>query len=141
MFEQGLVSPEATPMEEMQATMDNHRELIENFESLEQVKLYKILKKLQSNREFKKLIGEVYLKNEATRLVHLKAHEAMNNEKSQRFLDNQITGVGCLNQFFLNIESAYEEACGHVAYAKEDLALMENEMLAYEREVHEEMGA
>lgn len=62
------------------------------------------LDKLRSNRDFNKLIVEGYLKDEAVRLVHLKADPNMQSAESQTSIDRDIAAIGVLNQFFIITE-------------------------------------
>lgn len=74
---------------------------IEN--SKAQIDLAKSLDKLFNNRDFKKVIVDGYLRDNAIRLVHLKAEESMQSEEHQRKLDKQIEAIGQLNNYFTTI--------------------------------------
>lgn len=87
-------------------TMNNPSEL-QMFD--EQVKTNKklvdaasALERLQSNRDFRKLIMEGYLQNEAVRLVHLKADPEYQTSVKQDAIIRDIDAIGSLNGF-LNI--------------------------------------
>jgi len=58
------------------------------------------IERLRSNKDFKKVISEGYFKDEAVRLVHLKAHPGMQSEASQRSILSQMDSIGNLAQFF-----------------------------------------
>lgn len=66
-----------------------------------QVELGLALDKLRVNRDFNKLIVEGYLKDEAIRLVHLKADPNMQAPEQQAGIDRDIAAIGVLNQFFV----------------------------------------
>lgn len=68
-------------------------------EAQKMVDLNKALERLRSNRDFKKVIQECYLKDEAVRLVHLKADSNMQDEKSQAAIGRDIDAIGSLAQF------------------------------------------
>ena len=78
---------------------------IKEAESL--VNLGKALDRLHSNRDFKKLILEGFFKDEAVRLVHLKADPSVQNEKQQAAILRDIDGIGVLRSYFGKI---YQQA-------------------------------
>jgi len=57
------------------------------------------LNKLYKNRQFKVVIEQGYFKDEAARLVMAKSNSAL-SEENQKFIDNMITGVGALANYF-----------------------------------------
>ena len=57
------------------------------------------LQRLQKNKDFKNVIDEGYLKDEAVRLVHLKAHPNVTPEMMVT-IDRDINSVGSLRQHF-----------------------------------------
>lgn len=58
------------------------------------------LANLRSNRDFKKLIVEGYLKDEAVRLVLSKADPALQEPAAQAAIDRDINAIAVLNQYF-----------------------------------------
>lgn len=62
--------------------------------------LGKALDRLHSNRDFKKVIGEGFFKDEAVRLVHLKADPSMQSEEMQAAIEKHMQGIGALTQYF-----------------------------------------
>lgn len=62
------------------------------------------LTRLESNRDFKKLIADGYLKDEAVRLVHLKADPSMQTPDRQAAIDRDISGIGALLQYFRTVD-------------------------------------
>lgn len=67
------------------------------------VEMYKSLIRLQNNRDFKKLIKEGYLEQEAIRLVHLKADPVYQTGERQAAIDKDISAIGGLLQFFRTV--------------------------------------
>jgi len=63
------------------------------------------LDKLRNNRDFIKLIVDGYLKDEAVRLVHLKADPNMDSPAHQAAIDRDISAIGVLNQYFNLVDS------------------------------------
>ena len=62
------------------------------------------LERLKSNRDFKKLILKDYFEQEAIRLVHLKADINQQDEKSQKFIVNQMDAIGNLHSYLQTVE-------------------------------------
>lgn len=62
-----------------------------------------VLKRLESNRDFKRIVTELYFKDEAVRLVHLKSDVAMQNEKNQANILRDIDAIGSFAGFLQNI--------------------------------------
>lgn len=69
-------------------------------EANKQVNLGKALDKLHKNREFKQIILEGFFKEEAIRLVGLKAHPAMQDEAQQAAILKEIDAIGSLRNYF-----------------------------------------
>ena len=63
------------------------------------IDLAKSLERLESNRDFKKIINEGFMKDEAVRLVHLKADPAMQAEHKQVAIIKEIDAIGSLASF------------------------------------------
>ena len=62
------------------------------------------VERLFSNRDFKKVVMDGYLEKEAIRLVHLKAHPAMQSAESQASIISQIDAIGTFTQFLGSTE-------------------------------------
>ncbi len=60
----------------------------------------KALDRLRSNKDFKLIIGDGYLKEEAIRLVHLKSNVSMQTPDRQASIMKQIDSIGQLTQYF-----------------------------------------
>lgn len=80
------------------------------------VDLGKSLERLQSNRDFKKVVEEGFFKDEAVRLVHLKSSPAMQRPEQQAAIDAEIRAVGAFAQY-LNLVFMKAD---HAAKAIED---------------------
>lgn len=57
------------------------------------------LERLRNNRDFKKVFGEGYFKDEAVRLVHLKADPSMQAPEYQAAIVKQMDGIGCVTSY------------------------------------------
>lgn len=67
----------------------------------EHVELGKALERLFINRDFKLVIKDGYFRDEAVRLVHLKADPAMESASSQESIIKQMDAIGSLSQYFV----------------------------------------
>jgi hypothetical protein len=95
---------------------------IEEFEldvatAKEHVALADALGRLQKSKDFKLIINEGYIQKEAIRLVSLKAHPAMQEDKRQAAIVKSMDAIGSLEQYFsmlyavgANSELAIDEA-------------------------------
>lgn len=61
------------------------------------------LERLRNNRDFKEIISKGYMKDEAVRLVHLKAAPQMCTPELQASIIKQIDAIGALDSFFNNM--------------------------------------
>ena len=71
--------------------------------SKKSVDLGNALERLLRNRDFKAVILEGYLKDEAIRLVHLKADPAMQTSASQASIISQIDAVGAVTSYLREV--------------------------------------
>lgn len=73
-------------------------------ENIRQAKLIagkgEALERLRQNRDFKAVILDGYFKEEAIRLVHLKADPSMQSPDMQKSIVAQMDAIGSLNQYF-----------------------------------------
>lgn len=76
----------------------------------EHIEIANALERLQKNRDFKKVILDGYLTDNAVRLVHLKADSNMQSPESQQEINNQINGIGQLLGYFTTIKQLAEVA-------------------------------
>lgn len=61
------------------------------------------LLRLLDNKDFLEVIEDGYFKDEASRIVLLKADPEMQEDKYQNQLDNSIIAIGTLRQYFRSI--------------------------------------
>lgn len=83
---------------------------LENIEiSIEQAKAAihrnELLAVLQEQPAFKELIEKGFLSEHAVRQVLLKAHPALQDEKSQKLLDQNIIAIGSFKQYLIGIHT------------------------------------
>lgn len=62
-----------------------------------------MLNNLRNNPDFKEIFIDGYLREEAARLVGLKADPNMQEPEQQKFVDDSITGIGVFNQYLMVI--------------------------------------
>lgn len=80
-----------TAVEEIELNIKQAQKIVDVGTSLERLLL---------NRDFKKVIVEGYLEQEAVRLVHLKADESMQTPAKQESVIKQIDAIGALSSYF-----------------------------------------
>lgn len=81
------------------------------------------LLRLTTNNDFKIVIEELYLKDEALRLVNLKSSHTLTKDQKEN-VDNMMYGIGSLNGFFSNVfslGSQMEQALADSEAAREDI--------------------
>jgi len=88
----------------MSMTQDIQQIEVNIAQAKEAVALGECLARLSKNRDFKKLIETRYFKDEAHRLVMLKAAPSMQDEKNQAEIVKDMDGIGSLFQFFCAIQ-------------------------------------
>lgn len=123
MYQEGLEQYDSI-LEEYEAKSAQCAEIIKSFPDSESAKLFELLKKLEKNRDFKKLITEVYLQQEAIKLTHQLVQPGLKED----WIRDRLVGVSCLKDFFFNIEKAYHEGLERTEAAKADLAYYESEL-------------
>lgn len=96
-------------------------------EANKMVELNKSLDRLRNNRDFKKVIQENYLKEEAIRLVHLKADSHMQNEFSQDKITRDIDAIGSLAQFLNFIPAQADMAQNAITEGEQTLDELRSE--------------
>lgn len=69
------------------------------------VELGDSLERLRNHRDFKKVILEGFLEQEAIRLVHLKADPAFQTAERQASITTQIDGIGTFVQYLNTVMS------------------------------------
>ena len=91
----------AQQLEQLEANMDDAKRV---------VLVNQAFQNLSKNRDFKLLIQEEYLEQEAIRLVQAKSNPGLQNEVQQKFIENSILGIGALQQFFNKLAIMSAEA-------------------------------
>lgn len=64
------------------------------------VEMGQALERLQFNKDFKKVVVDGYFREEAIRLVHLKASPHTQSADMQRSIVNQIDAIGAVSDYF-----------------------------------------
>lgn len=64
-----------------------------------QVSMAETVDRLSENKDFKRVIIDYYLNSYAAELVRTKAAPYMQDEKNQRYVDNQLGAIGHLDSF------------------------------------------
>jgi hypothetical protein len=80
-----------TEYEDIELDIKEAKKLTENGKALE---------RLRNNRDFKRVVIDGYLTDEAVRLVHLKSDANMQDANSQSSITKQIEGIGSLVNYF-----------------------------------------
>ena len=86
------------------------------------------LDKLYSNKDFKKVILDGYLKDEAVRLVLCKAHANHQNAEAQDQLTKDIDAIGRLNEYFRHVFVQGQMAEQAITEGSEALEELRNEV-------------
>lgn len=91
--------------------MSDVREIEQDIrKSEEAIEFGKALERLRDNKDFKLIIEQAYLRDEAVRLVHLRADPAMESPLKQAAIIRDIDAIGSLVGFLRNIESSTSRA-------------------------------
>lgn len=85
------------------------------------------LRRLSNNKDFKAIIREGYLKDEAIRLVHLKGAPSRQSAQEQAEIVKEIDGIGALMGYFQVIEHRAMLAEQAIAADEETLSELESE--------------
>lgn len=91
------------------------------------VALSRSLERLLSNRDFKKVFREEYMEKEAVRLVHLKADPNMQDEESQKSIEQQMDAIGSLAQYIYRVQQLGSIAQKEIEYSEQTLDELRNE--------------
>lgn len=86
------------------------------------VELAKALERLESNRDFRKIIGDGFFKENAVRLVHAKAEPAMQSPEKQAAILRDMDAIGTLAEFFRTIRIQGDVARNSIEDAETDRA-------------------
>ncbi len=93
------------------------------------VEFYQALERLTESKDFKKVILDGYFKDEAVRLVHLKADPAMQSADAQKSLVAQMDSIGALTTYFRSLRLKAEMATKSIAANEDALAEIADEEL------------
>jgi hypothetical protein len=89
--------------------MSNKLELMQLEHSIAEhkrlIELSNTLKRLEANPDYRTVIGQGYMKDEAIRLVHLKADAAMQTEVRQNAIIKDIDAIGSLSSYLRYIHT------------------------------------
>jgi hypothetical protein len=96
-------------------------------ESKEFVELSKALERLESNRDFKAVVLDGYLEQEAIRLVHLKANPQMQSAERQAVVLAQIDAIGNLVQYFNTVYQKASMAAKAIESAQAEIEALNEE--------------
>jgi len=100
---------------------------IEEEQAKELIKYRDALMRLQQNKDFKLIMSEGYFKNEASRLVLLRADPSIQEDpKIVRSIDDKIIAVGELRQYFITTLARGHQAEESLKEAREAFKDMEN---------------
>lgn len=85
-------------------TNDTVQQIEENIrQAKEIVEFEKTLLRLMENKDFRKVIGDGYLRDEAVRLVHLRGDPAMQTPERQASVLRQIDSISHLSNWFRTV--------------------------------------
>lgn len=79
------------------------------------------LERLKSNRDFRTVILEGYLKSRAVVLVHAKASPRMQSPEDQASLNKAIDAIGALSQYFRTVRADADAAKASLDTAEQTL--------------------
>lgn len=85
------------------------------------------LQRLNHNPDFKKIILQGYLQEEAVRLVHLKASPELDGPEAQTALLRDIDGIGALLGYFRKLQMQARYAQKAIEDCEKELEFMEEE--------------
>lgn len=82
-------------IKELDASIQRSKEIVE---------LGACLDRLSSNRDFRTIVQEGYFKQEAVRLVHLRADPAMQAKDRQDGINKQLDSIACFSQYLREVQ-------------------------------------
>ena len=108
---------------------DQIKELQDNVASYrKEVELAEALNRLMTNRDFKKLFLEGYFREEAIRLVHLKADPAMYKPEKQADIIREMDAIGSLRSYLDGIQRRAVMAQNGINAAEAMITELENDV-------------
>lgn len=96
-------------------------------EAKDSIELANALERLHHNSDFKKIVLEGYFKDEAVRLVHLKADPNMQDSNRQANIIKDMDAIGSLRMYFGTIYHRAEWSKSAIAAGEEELESLRNE--------------
>lgn len=102
-------------IEQIEINIERARDLISRADALD---------RLGSNPDFIRIIDEGYFKDEAVRLVHLKASPSMQGERTQIEIIKQIDAIGSLMGYFQTLSQQANLAESAITADQETIAEM-----------------
>lgn len=91
-------------------------------EARKRVEFGAALERLHGNRDFRKVVSEGYFRDEAVRLVHLKADPSMQDADSQRSITQQIDAIGAFSAYLHTAQQIASIAAKAVREGERELA-------------------
>lgn len=95
-----------------------HRNIAANREFIARAEC---LTRLQANPDFKTIIAQGYLRDEAVRLVHAKSNIALQSAESQAAIIKQIDAIGCVEAYFREVERQAKQAISNIEADEETI--------------------
>jgi len=89
--------------------------------------LGEVLSRLEANSDWKKLIDEEYLKNEAVRLVHLLASPNMQGKEMQETILGDIRAIGAFRAFLQKVATFGHNAKSRIPEIEAELEMVNGE--------------
>jgi len=77
------------------------------------------LERLYRNKDFKKIILDGYLKEDAIRLVHLKGAPMADSEDAQKRIIRDIDAISSFNMYLINTQQMAATAAKNVDFAEQ----------------------
>jgi hypothetical protein len=111
-----------------QITAQGLDEVIQGYR--EQIELGKAIARLRENSDFKKVVLEGYLEEEAVRLVYARTDPSMAAPHQQADLVRQIDGVACFRDFFRTKLMLADQAANAIGEAEDLRTELLNEELS-----------
>lgn len=91
------------------------------------VEQHDVLERLGTNPDFKKIILDGYFREEAIRLVHLKAEAQARAPEAQAAILKEIDAIGCLSTYFQSISWEAKQARKELGELEADLIEIQGE--------------
>lgn len=86
------------------------------------------LKRLRSNKDFKKVIEQTYLTDNALRLVELLSDPANDSDAKENAIIVELKSIGTLKSFFRFIDKNAEDAAMNLEKAQESMEFLSEQL-------------